>query len=69
MPDPGERGWKYTGCYQSVFLQTDLALRPKVSSTSAAPEYWYAGVASYDYTRNAPKTVSTGFAEEHVPCS
>lgn len=69
MPDPESRGWKYTGCYQSVFLQTDAALRPKVSSTSAAPAYWYDGVKSYDYARNARKTISTGFAEEGVPCS
>jgi hypothetical protein len=69
MPEPGARGWKYTGCYQSIFLQTDAALRPKVSSTSAAPEYWYAGVDVYDYARNEPKIISTGFAEEPVPCS
>ena len=69
MPHPGARGWKYTGCYQSVFLQTAAALRPKVSSTSAAPEYWYDGVKSYDYARNAPKQVTSGFTEEPIACS
>jgi hypothetical protein len=69
MPNPGARGWKYTGCYQSVFLQTDLALRPKVSSTRAAADYWYNGVKSYDYATNAPKAVSTGWTAENVGCA
>jgi len=68
MPVPASRGWKYTGCQQSIFLEADLAKRAKVSSTTAAPEYWYGGVKSYDYATNAPKVVSTGYTEEAVAC-
>jgi len=69
MPNPRDRGWQYRGCFQSVYLQTDAAARPKVSSTAAAPEYWYAGVESYSYATHAPKKVSTGYVEEGVPCA
>lgn len=68
MPDPSDRGWKYTGCYQSVFLESDVALRPKVSSTAAAPQYWYDGASFYDYVRGQPKEGPSGWIEESVGC-
>jgi hypothetical protein len=69
MPNPKQRGWQYTGCFQSVYLETDTDARPKVSSTAAAPEYWYAGVESYSYATHAPKEGATGYVEEGIPCA
>lgn len=69
MPDPSERGWQFTGCFQSIFLETDANKIAKVSSTNAATESWYKGADSYDYVLNKAKTTSTGFVEETVGCS
>lgn len=73
MPDPNKRGVKYTGCFQSVFLETgDAAKRAKVSSTSVAVDYWYNGIKSYDYNTNASKVPTdaptSGYTSEPVGC-
>jgi hypothetical protein len=69
MPDPAQRGVKYKGCFQSVYLETAADKRSKVSSTSVAMDYWYKGIDSYDYNTNKPKETTSGYTSEPIGCA
>lgn len=70
LPQPGKRGYRNRGCYQSVFIEADQTLIPRVSTSNAAVSYWYDGVEHYDYDHNKPKAVTSDqdYAEESLAC-
>jgi hypothetical protein len=70
LPQPSKRGYRNRGCYQSVFVEADQALIPRVSTSNAAVSYWYDGVEYYDYDHNKPKVVASkqDYAEEGLAC-
>jgi len=67
MPSAAKRGWQWTGCYQSVYYETNADARAKVSTTVVAEDAWYNGVKSYDYEVN-DFLKKTGYTTENLSC-